>query len=134
MVTVSPLRLVHTWREQQEAKRIDVLAGRILAVMRRRQAHARTELLFSTELLTKSVGAEPAEVFRGAEKARAPSSDRQRRHDRSAHPRGQAIAQAVIAAKPLSHSEDFTPRSRSRPPHRLSSTTGTWSTAGLGSG
>jgi hypothetical protein len=36
MVTVSPLRLVHTWREQQEAKRTDVLAERILEVMRRR--------------------------------------------------------------------------------------------------
>jgi hypothetical protein len=40
------------------------LAERILAVMRRRQADARTELLFSTELLTKFVGAEPAGVFR----------------------------------------------------------------------
>jgi hypothetical protein len=37
MVTVSPLRLVHTWREQQETKRTDVWAERILAVMRRRQ-------------------------------------------------------------------------------------------------
>jgi hypothetical protein len=64
MVTVSPLRLVHTWREQQEAKRTDVLAEQILAVMRRRQADARAELLFSTELLTKFAGAEPAEVFR----------------------------------------------------------------------
>jgi hypothetical protein len=63
MVTVSPLRLVHTWREQQEAKRTDVLAERILEVMRRRQADARAELLFSTELLTKFVGAEPAGVF-----------------------------------------------------------------------
>jgi hypothetical protein len=63
MVTVSPLRLVHTWREQQEAKRIHVLAERILEVMRRRQAHARTELLFSTELLTKFVGAAPAGVI-----------------------------------------------------------------------
>ena len=41
MVTVPPLRLVHTWRSQQEAKRTDVLAERILAVMRRRQADAR---------------------------------------------------------------------------------------------
>jgi hypothetical protein len=64
MVKVSPLRLVHTWREQQEAKRTDVLAEQILAVMRRRQADARAELLFSTELLTKFAGAEPAEVFR----------------------------------------------------------------------
>jgi hypothetical protein len=64
MMTVSPLRLVHTWREQQEAKRTDVLAERILTVMRRRQADARTALLFSTELLTKFVGAEPAEVSR----------------------------------------------------------------------
>jgi hypothetical protein len=68
MVTVSPLRLVHTWREQQEARRTDVLAERILAVMRRRQADARTELLFSTELLTKFVGAEPAAVFRALRK------------------------------------------------------------------
>jgi hypothetical protein len=64
MVTVSPLRLVHSWREQQEAKRTHILAERILAVMRRRQADARAELLFSTELLTKFVGAEPPEVFR----------------------------------------------------------------------
>jgi hypothetical protein len=64
MVTVSPLRLVHSWRQQQEAKRTDVLAERILAVMRRRQAGARAELLFSTELLAKFVGAEPAEVLR----------------------------------------------------------------------
>jgi DNA-binding transcriptional regulator YhcF (GntR family) len=68
MVKVSPLRLVHTWREQQEAKRTDVLAERILAVMRRRQADARTELLFSTELLTKFAGAEPAEVSRALQK------------------------------------------------------------------
>jgi hypothetical protein len=68
MVTVSPLRLVHTWREQQEAKRTDVLAERILEVMRRRQADARAELLFSTELLTKFVGAEPAGVFRALRK------------------------------------------------------------------
>jgi hypothetical protein len=64
MVTVSPLRLVHSWREQQEAKQTGVLAERILEVMQRRQAAARAELLFSTELLTKFVGAEPAEVFR----------------------------------------------------------------------
>jgi hypothetical protein len=64
MATVSPLQLVHSWREQQEAKRTDVLAERILAVMRRRQADARAELLFETELLTKFVGARPAEVFR----------------------------------------------------------------------
>jgi hypothetical protein len=56
MVTVSHLGLVHTWREQQEAKRTDVLAKRILVVMRRRQADARTELLFATELLTSSLG------------------------------------------------------------------------------
>lgn len=68
MVTVSPLRLVHTWREQQEAKRTDVLAERILEVMRRRQADARAELLFSTELLTKFVGAEPTGVFRALRK------------------------------------------------------------------
>jgi hypothetical protein len=64
IVTVSPLRLVHSCREQQEAKRTHVLAERILAVMRQRQADARTELLFSTELLTKSAWAEPAWVFR----------------------------------------------------------------------
>ena len=68
MVTVPPLRLVHTWRSQQEAKRTDVLAERILAVMRRRQADARAELLFSAELLTKFVGAESAGVFRARRK------------------------------------------------------------------
>jgi hypothetical protein len=64
MVPLSPLRLVQIWREQQQAKRTDMLAERILAVMRRRQADARSELLFSTELLTKLVGADPASVFR----------------------------------------------------------------------
>jgi hypothetical protein len=58
MVTVSPLRLLHSWREQHEAKRTHVLAEGILAVMRRHQADTRAELLFSTELLTKFVGAE----------------------------------------------------------------------------
>jgi hypothetical protein len=64
MARVSPLRVVLRWREQRKAKRTQVLAERILAVMRRRQADARIELLFSTELLTKFVGAESAEVFR----------------------------------------------------------------------
>jgi hypothetical protein len=68
MATVSPVRLVHTWRQQQEAKRTDVLAERILEVMRRRQADAKTELLFSTELLTRFVGAESAGVFRALRK------------------------------------------------------------------
>jgi hypothetical protein len=63
-VTVSPLKLLHSWREQKEARRTHVLAERILTLMRRRQADARTELFFSTELLTKFAGAEPAEVFR----------------------------------------------------------------------
>jgi hypothetical protein len=63
IMTVSPLRLVHTWRERHEAKRTDVLAERILAVMRRRQPDAKTELLFSTELRARFVGAEPAGVF-----------------------------------------------------------------------
>jgi hypothetical protein len=92
MVTVSPLRLVHTWREQQEAKRTDVLAERILEVMRRRQADARAELLFSAELLTKFVGAEPAGVFRALRKLERESSDLQRRHDGPVHPHGPAIA------------------------------------------
>jgi hypothetical protein len=68
MARVSPLRVVLRWREQRKAKRTQVLAERILAVMRRRQADARIELLFSTELLTKFVGAESAEVFRALRK------------------------------------------------------------------
>jgi hypothetical protein len=68
MVTVSPLRLVHTWREQQEARWTDVLAERILVVMRRRQADARTELLFSTELLTKFRSGGAGRVFRALRK------------------------------------------------------------------
>jgi hypothetical protein len=77
MVTASPLRLFHTWHEQQKAKRTDVLAERILAEMRRRQAYgwgtvyspdARTQLPFSAELLTRLFGAEPAEVFRALSK------------------------------------------------------------------
>jgi DNA-binding transcriptional regulator YhcF (GntR family) len=68
MVTVSPLRLLHSWREQHEAKRTHVLAEGILAVMRRHQADTRAELLFSTELLTKFVGAEPTGVFRALRK------------------------------------------------------------------
>jgi hypothetical protein len=125
MVTVSPLRLVHTWREQQDAKRTDVLAERILGVVRRRQADARTELLFSTELLTKFVGAEPDGVFPALRKLERDGLIV--RDDRPLHPRAQAIAQAVIAAKPLNHSEDFTPRSRSLPPRRLGSTAGSLS-------
>jgi hypothetical protein len=41
-----------------------VSAERILEMMRRRQADARTELSFSTERLTKLFGAEPAGIFR----------------------------------------------------------------------
>jgi DNA-binding Lrp family transcriptional regulator len=36
--------------------------------MRQREADARTELLFATELLSKFVGAEPPEVFRALNK------------------------------------------------------------------
>jgi hypothetical protein len=77
MVTASPLRLFHTWHEQQKAKRTDILAERILAEMRRRQAYgwgtvhspdARTQLPFSAELLTRLFEAEPAAVFRALRK------------------------------------------------------------------
>jgi hypothetical protein len=77
MVTASPLRLFHTWHEQQKAKRTDVLAERILAEMRRRQAYgwgtvyspdARSELPFSAELLTRLFGAEPEAVFQALRK------------------------------------------------------------------
>jgi hypothetical protein len=53
------VRLFHTWREQQEAKADRRLGRANPGVMLRRQADARTELFFSTELLTKFAGAEP---------------------------------------------------------------------------
>jgi hypothetical protein len=68
MVTISPLRLVHTWREQQVAKRTDVLAERILGGDAATSGGRQGRTLFSTELLTKFVGAEPARVFRALRK------------------------------------------------------------------
>jgi hypothetical protein len=67
MVTVSPLRAGPHLARAGGGQADDVWAERILAVMRRRQADARTELLFSAELLTRFVGAKPAGVFRASE-------------------------------------------------------------------
>jgi hypothetical protein len=65
---VSPAKRYRSWREQQKAKRTRAVAGRILVVMKGRQASAGAPLFFSTELLAALLGADLSDTWAGLQK------------------------------------------------------------------